>query len=87
MIEISQTAVLALLNQFLWPLLRIAAFLLASPLYSIESFSVRLRIAMAVVLAVFMIDRVEIPMIDPLSGVGLLSVGGEILTAFWIWRP
>lgn len=80
MIEISQTAVLALLQQFLWPLLRIAAFLLASPLYSIEAFSVRMRIAMAVVLAVFMIDRVEIPTIDPLSGLGLLSVGGEILT-------
>jgi flagellar biosynthesis protein FliR len=50
MINTELATLMNLLQQFLWPFIRIAAFLLVSPLYSIEAFTVRLRIALAMVL-------------------------------------
>lgn len=80
MIDQDFAALVALLQLFLWPLLRIGAFLLAAPLYSVEAFSVRLRIATALVLTVFFIDRVPVPEFDPLTAAGLGAIAGEILT-------
>jgi flagellar biosynthesis protein FliR len=79
MINTELATLMTLLQQFLWPFIRIGAFLLVSPLYSIESFTVRLRVALAMILTLFTLDNVMVPQSMPFdaSSVGLIL--GEIL--------
>jgi len=79
MINTELATLMTLLQQFLWPFIRIGAFLLVSPLYSIESFTVRLRVALAMILTLFTLANVMVPQSMPFdaSSVGLIL--GEIL--------
>jgi flagellar biosynthetic protein FliR len=79
MINTELATLMNLLQQFLWPFIRIAAFLLVSPLYSIEAFTVRLRIALAMVLTLFALDNVLVPVNVPFDAASIGVILGEIL--------
>jgi flagellar biosynthetic protein FliR len=71
--------VVQMLATGLIPLLRISALLLAAPLVSLEVVSVRIRVALAVVLTIFIYPTLNLPAIDPVSAPGLLLIIRELL--------
>ena len=71
--------VVQILATGLIPLLRISALLLAAPLVSLKVVSVRIRVAIALVLTVFIYPMLELPVIDPVSARGLML----IIREFW----
>ena len=71
--------VVLILSTGLIPLLRISALLLAAPLVSLKVVSIRIRVALAVVLTIFVYPTLELPVIDPVSAAGLMLIIRELL--------
>ena len=71
--------VVQILATGLIPLLRISALLLAAPLVSLRVVSIRIRVALAVVLTIFIYPALDLPVIDPVSAAGLLLIIRELL--------
>ena len=59
---------------FMWPMIRISAFLLAAPFFSIRAVSVRIRILLAFLLTWMVYPLTDWPLIDPPSAEGLKAV-------------
>ena len=59
---------------FMWPMIRISAFLLAAPFFSIRAVSVRIRILLAFLLTWMVYPLTDWPLIDPTSAEGLKAV-------------
>ncbi len=67
-------------QSYYWPFLRLSALFLASPIFSASSFPVRGRIILAVlVTALIMPSLPNIPVVEPLSGTGLLLAGQQVV--------
>ncbi len=62
----------------LWPMLRLSALLIAAPVFSLPALTVRLRIVVALALAIMVYPMYEWPRIDPLSPQGVLEVFNQI---------
>ena len=58
----------------LWPMIRISAFLLTAPFFSIRAVSVRIRVLLAIVLTWMVYPLSEWPSLDPISASGLREV-------------
>ena len=71
--------VVLILATGLIPLLRISALLLAAPLVSLKVVSVRIRVALAVVLTIFVYPTLDLPVIDPVSAAGLVLIIRELM--------
>ncbi len=63
---------------FLWPMLRISALLLTAPLFSLDAFSIRIRIIMAVVVTFLVYPMIDWPVIDPISAEGTLQIVNQL---------
>ena len=63
----------------LWPMIRISAFLLAAPFFSLRAVSVRIRVLLAVLLTLMVYPLVEWPLIDPYSAAGLREIFNQVL--------
>lgn len=63
---------------FLWPMLRISAMLMAAPIFSLDSLTVRLRIVIALVLTAFIYPLITWPVIDPISAQGILEIVNQL---------
>ena len=59
--------IIHLLNQFLWPLVRVSTLLLAGPFFSLAAVPLRVRIAIILVLTWMIYPLVDVPDIDPFS--------------------
>jgi flagellar biosynthetic protein FliR len=81
MITVSSLQLNTWVAAFLWPFLRIGAMLVAAPVFGARMVPVRVRLALALVLAVMMAPLVaqNIAAIDPLSAQGLLISAQQIL--------
>ena len=64
--------VLVLLYTFLWPMTRISACLIATPIFSSMSVNTRLRVSLAMVLTILIYPLHDWPIVDVLSGAGLV---------------
>ena len=64
--------VLALFYTFLWPMTRISACLIATPILSSMSVNTRLRVSLAMVLTILIYPLHDWPIVDVLSGAGLV---------------
>jgi len=62
----------------LWPVIRLSAFLLAAPFFSLRAVSVRLRILIASSLTVLVYPLLDLEPIDPLSALGFTTLLREI---------
>ena len=67
---------------FLWPMIRISAFLIAAPFFSLQVVSVRIRILLALLLTWMIYPLIDIPVIDPSSMIGLMEVFNQALVGF-----
>ena len=63
---------------FLWPMLRISALLMAAPIFSLDSVTVRLRLVIGLVLTAFIYPLVTWPVIDPISAEGILEIVNQL---------
>ena len=58
----------------LWPMIRISAFLLSAPFFSIRAVSVRIRVLLAILLTWMIYPLSDWPVLDPLSAAGIREV-------------
>jgi flagellar biosynthetic protein FliR len=72
----------ALLLQVILPMLRIGAFMLASPIFTVDAINLRFRISITLVLTLFVVNYSSIPEIDIFSTVGIATAFHEIFTGF-----
>lgn len=75
MYEFSDVQLSQMLGQYLWPLVRISAFLLAVPIFGARSVPARIRIALAFPLCILVT-----PLLPALPDVELLSLAGLVTT-------
>ena len=55
----------------LWPMVRLSAFLIAAPFFSLRAVSVRIRILLALALTWMIYPLTDWPTVDPVSAAGL----------------
>lgn len=63
---------------FLWPMLRVSALLMTAPLFSQNAVNVRIRILLGLTLTWMIYPLHDWPILDPVSGAGLLEVLNQI---------
>ncbi len=63
----------------LWPMIRVSAFLLASPFFSLRAVTVRIRVLLAALLTLMVYPLVDWPIIDPYSAAGLREIFNQVL--------
>jgi flagellar biosynthetic protein FliR len=68
-----------LLQNFMWPFVRVSVVLLAAPLFGMEAVNVRVRIAIGFVLTWMIFPLIEVPEIDPLSIFAIQFMLNEII--------
>ena len=76
---------LNLLERFyalLWPMLRISAFLAFSSIFSIRAVNLRIRVAIGMVLTIFLSMQLEVPRIDPVTAEGLKEIFNQLFIGF-----
>ena len=56
---------------FIWPMIRVSAFLLVAPFFSLNTVSLRIRVALGLLLTWLIYPLIEVPNIDPVSFEGL----------------
>ncbi len=62
----------------LWPMIRISAFLLAAPFFSIRSVTVRIRVLLALLLTWMIYPLTSWPALDPFSAIGLKEIFNQV---------
>ena len=62
----------------LWPMIRISAFLLAAPFFSIRSVTVRIRVLLALLLTWMIYPLTSWPALDPFSAIGLKGIFNQV---------
>ena len=72
--EFLVSEIVSLFSTFLWPLIRFSAFFLTAPLFSLAAVSVRIRITLAFLLTWVVYPFLDLPIIDPLSSLGIIEV-------------
>jgi flagellar biosynthetic protein FliR len=68
-----------LLQNFLWPFVRVSVMLIAAPLFGMEAMNLRIRIAIGFVLTWMIFPIIEVPEIDPLSIFAVQFMLNEII--------
>ena len=71
--------IVQLLNQFLWPLVRVSTLLLAGPFFSLAAVNSRVRVAIILVLTWMIYPLVDVPNIDPFSFSAVTGIFHEVL--------
>ena len=62
----------------LWPMIRISAFLLAAPFFSLRSVTVRIRVLLALLLTWMIYPLTSWPALDPFSAIGLKEIFNQV---------
>jgi len=80
-VEISSAEITGLLGSYLWPFFRIAAMLMAAPIFSSNFVPIRARLLMAIAISIVIVPTIPdpAPAFDALSAEGILIVMHQIL--------
>lgn len=62
----------------LWPMIRISAFLLSAPFFSLRAVTVRIRVLLAILLTWMVYPLTDWPSVDPISAAGLREVFSQV---------
>ena len=68
-----------LLQQFLWPFIRVSALFLTAPIFGANAFNLSTRIALGAAITVLIFQHVEIPTISPFSYDAIVLMFNEIV--------
>lgn len=77
----SAAEITGLIGTYLWPFFRIAALVMAAPIFSSNFVNVKSRLLIAIALSILIVPTIPnlAPALEPLSGAGLLIVAHQIL--------
>jgi len=78
MITVAAIDIVERFYALLWPMLRMSALMLYAPVFSLPALTTRLRILIALALAVMVYPLFDWPRIDPLSAQGLREIVNQI---------
>ena len=78
MISVAAIDIVERFYALLWPMLRMSALMLFAPVFSLPAMTIRIRILLALALAVMVYPMFDWPRIDPLSAAGLLEIANQI---------
>lgn len=70
--------VVDLLEQFIWPLIRISALMMTAPIFGSNALNVRIRIAVGAVITLLLFPSVTVPRIDPLAYDSIFPMLNEV---------
>jgi flagellar biosynthetic protein FliR len=76
--ELLAADIVARFYTILWPMLRISALMITAPIFALRAFNVRLRVLLAVLLALMVYPMHTWPVIDPASAAGLKEMFNQI---------
>ena len=71
--------IMAILYTFLWPMVRVSAMMLSAPVFSAMSVNVTARISIAAVLTILIYPLHDWPIIDVMSGFGLVMLAEQVM--------
>ena len=79
--ELSTAEITGLLGSYIWPFFRIAALVMAAPIFSSNFVNTRSRLLIALAMSIVIIPSIPdiAPAVEPLSGTGLLIIVHQIL--------
>lgn len=79
--QLTIAEITGLLGSYLWPFFRIAALVMAAPIFSSNFVSLRSRVLLAIAISIVIVPTIPytVPSVDPLSGAGLLIVAHQII--------
>jgi len=79
--ELSTAEISGLLGSYLWPFFRIAALVMAAPIFSSNFVNNRSKLLIALAISIVIVPTIPnaAPAVEPLSGQGLLIVAHQIL--------
>ena len=78
MITVAAIDIVERFYAMLWPMLRMSALMLFAPVFSVPALTTRIRILLALALALMIYPMFDWPRIDPLSARGLLEIANQI---------
>lgn len=78
MITVAAIDIVERFYALLWPMLRMSALMLFAPVFSVPALTTRIRILLALALALMIYPMFDWPRIDPLSARGLLEIANQI---------
>ena len=76
--ELLAADIVARFYTILWPMLRISALMITAPIFALRAFNLRLRVLLAILLALMVYPMHTWPVIDPTSAAGLKEVFNQI---------
>ena len=76
--ELLAADVVARFYTILWPMLRISALMITAPIFALRAFNVRLRVLLAMLLALMVYPMHTWPVIDPISAAGIKEIFNQI---------
>jgi len=79
--EFTSAEITGLIGSYMWAFFRIAALVMAAPIFSSNFVNVRIRLLIAVAISIVIVPTIPdaAPAVEPLSGTGLLIVAHQIL--------
>lgn len=79
--QFSSAEITGLLGSYIWPFFRIAALVMAAPIFSSNFVTVRSRLFIALAISIVIVPTIasDIPAIEPLSGNGLLIIAHQLI--------
>ena len=80
--EILVNEIVERFSSFIWPMVRISAFLLAAPFFSLQVVSLRVRLILGFLLTWMIYPLIEIPVIDPVSVAGVAEIVNQAMVGF-----
>jgi len=79
--ELSTAEITGILGSYIWPFFRIAALVMAAPIFSSNFVNARSRLLIALAISIAIVPSIpySAPAVSPLSGMGLMIVTQQIL--------
>ncbi len=79
--QFTSAEITGILGSYIWPFFRIAALVMAAPIFSSNFVNMRSRLLIALAISIVIVPSIPnaAPAVEPLSGAGLLIVSHQIL--------
>lgn len=68
-----------MVQQFMWPFIRVSALLIAAPIFGASALNVRMRVAIGAALTILIFQTVDVPAIDPFTFAAVTKIFHEIV--------
>ena len=82
--EIFGPQIMDLLQQYLWPMVRISAFFLTAPFFGLAAINLRVKIGLGMVFTWLLLPNISVPDLDPFSFSSAFLLAQEVLVGVFM---